>query len=181
MARGCLTLRRRYSLNRPLPPTEETKRRSPRRRQTLELPPCFFCRSTRSPCWGGGNEQLDGLGGHPSPRVCPGGHDPYASKMSPSISRDRCATRVWCRPGLRVDCAATTLSSRAGRTSTHSCYWCGFSMRAHEGPLGYCFGLCKLLADVVSPRPQSAGHVVCVCAHENSSGYRFALCNLLAR
>jgi hypothetical protein len=97
------------------------------------------------------------------------------------LPRPLCNARVvppWPANRLR----ATTLSSRAGQTSTHSCYWCGFSVHAHEDPLGYCFGLCKLLADVVSPRPpQSAGHVVYVCAHENSPGYRFALCNLLAR
>jgi hypothetical protein len=40
--------------------------------------------------------------------------------------------------------------------------------------------VCNLLADVVSPRPQPAGHVVCLCAHENSPGYRYGLCNLLA-
>jgi hypothetical protein len=46
-------------------------------------------------------------------------------------------------PAWRVDCAATTLSTRAGRTSTHSCtcYWCDFCVHAHEALQGYYFSL----------------------------------------
>jgi hypothetical protein len=97
------------------------------------------------------------------------------------MSRDRCATRVWCRPGLASRlCGYHCPRVPAGPPR---------ALAPATGVVSVCARIklrtatvlvCNLLADVVSPRPQPAGHVVCLCAHENSPGYRYGLCNLLA-